>query len=162
MVSYLRPDSLGVAVGDVASPAVGVRLDQEQATTGGGVDGRRPQIRGTWGTSFRAGVRHLDTEAVGQEEQRQAEVPAGEAAVTDRVGRKLGGDEGDGTGGVGVVREARPLRELLHGELAGEASAASRAAETQGQLADGSQRRLRLVGEAMVSHGVSVVGRMAR
>ncbi len=94
--------------------------------------------------------------------QRQPEVPAGEAAVADRVRRQLGGDEDDSTGGVGVVRETGPLGELLDGEPAGEAGAASRAAETQGQLADVSLRRLRLVGEVLVCHGVSVLGCMAR
>jgi len=111
---------------------------------------------------LRAGVGHLDTEGLGQVEQSQPEVPAGEAAVAHGVRRQLGGDEGDGTGRVGVVREARPLGELLDGELAGEAGAASRAAEAQGQLSGGSVRRLRPVGELMVGHGVSVVGCMGR
>lgn len=82
--------------------------------------------------------------------------------MADRVRRQLGRDEGDGTGRVGVVREVRPLGELLDGEPAGEAGAASGGAEAQGQLAGRSVKRLRLVGEVMVGHGVSVTGWMAR
>lgn len=156
---YLRPDRLRVRVADGASPAVGVGLDEEQSAARGVVGG--PPRHGRWQV-FGAGVGHLDVEAVRQEVQRQPEVAAGEAAVADRVRRQLGGDEGDGSGGVGVVRQARPLGELLHGEPAGEAGAASGAAEAQGELAGGGERRLRLFGEVMVGHGVSVAGWVAR
>lgn len=136
----------------------GVGLDEEQSPARRLVGGRR---RRTGRRAFRAGVGHLDAEGVRQEEQHEAEVAAGEAAVADRVGREFGRQEGDGSGGVGVVREAGPLGELLDGELAGQARAASGAAEAQDELVGG-RAVLGLVGEVGLCHVVSVTGQVAR
>lgn len=81
--------------------------------------------------------------------------------MTDRVGRRLGRDEGGGPGGFGVVREAGSLGGLLDGEAPGRSGAASGAAESQGQLVGSGGAgwlRLRLVGELMWCHGVGVGG----
>jgi hypothetical protein len=96
---------------------------------------------------------------LGQVEQRQAEVAAGEAAVADRIGGEFGRDEGDGSDRVGGVRETGPLGELLDGELAGEACSASGAAEAQGEVVGGGAG-LCLVGEVGLCHVVSVDGRV--
>ena len=152
MDPHLGPDRLGDRVAHRPTPVFGVGLDEEQSPARRLVDGlRRRADRQALG----AGVGHLDTEGVRQEEQNEAEVTAGEPTVADGVGREFGGDESDGSGRVGVVREARPLGELLDGELTDQTGAASGAAEPQGQVVSwgGNAGRLRLVGELMLCHG---------
>lgn len=80
--------------------------------------------------------------------------------MRDGIGRHLSRDEGDGAGGIGVVRETGPLGELLDGELAGEPGAPSCAAEVEGQLVGGSAG-FTGVGGLLLCHSVSVGGRSA-
>lgn len=83
--------------------------------------------------------------------------------MADRVGRQLGRDEGDGSCGFGIVREAGPVGELLGGEVPREPGASSGAAEAKGSLVVGADAEwCGLVRELMLCHGASVGERVRR
>lgn len=111
------PDGLARDRAEYDAPAVGEGLDEEEPAPRYGVRGRGLATRKV----VTACVRHLDPEYVGGGVEGEAEVPAGESAM----GRGVRGEFGDDVfGGVHDAVRQVPRAQPLHGEEAGEASAA--------------------------------------
>lgn len=105
----------GYGPGAVA-PAVGEGVDEDEASTGLGVGGRVLELR----EAVTPGVGDLDAEGGPDDVQGEPEVPAGDAAVGDGVGREFGHDVRR------RVQGEAPGAELLGGEETGEAGSSGR------------------------------------
>lgn len=131
----LRPDGLAGRGGPwVGAPAGGQPGHQEQSparlrVTGRLMDGRGRHLLG-------AGVRHLDAECLRRCGQPEVEVPAGDVAVSHRVGSEFGRDQGQGLVDGGVVR-VPPLVESVRDGTPGETGTARGGGELHGELVRG-------------------------
>lgn len=115
---HLGPDGLERGRAGDDSPAVGEGLHKQQAAAGLGVVGGALRAR----QPVTARVGDLDAEGVTDDVEQQPEVPAGDAAMGDGVGRQLPDDE------LRRMRRQPPRAQLLGGEQPGETGAASLAA----------------------------------